>query len=153
MRVTTYTNRLCLVRQKQKKAILLANVHGFMPNLSVGSTSARGASENLVHFACKHHVTSSFSNSRGVQVHPLAPPCRRPCTETNQTASQQTRKLTHELVTNTRIIDVQIKPLKKIHKLVSKDDIQKRKDEVNIPISRLPYTTKLLLYRRHSNTD
>ena len=40
-----------------------------------------------------------------------------------------------------------------MHKLISKDDIEKRKDEVNIPISRLPYTTKFLLYRRHSNTD
>ena len=27
-----------------------------------------------VNFPCKHHMTSSFSNSRGVQVHPLAPP-------------------------------------------------------------------------------
>ena len=34
-------------------------------------------------------------------------------TETNQTASQQTRKLAHELVTNTRRIDVQINPSKR----------------------------------------
>ena len=34
-------------------------------------------------------------------------------TETNKTASQQTRKLTHELVTNTRRIDVQINPSKR----------------------------------------
>ena len=53
---------------------MFANVHGSTHNLTVGSTSAGGASENLVHFACKHHVTSPFSNSRGVQVLSLHPP-------------------------------------------------------------------------------
>ena len=41
---------------KAKKSILFANVHGFMLNLRLGSTSAVGASENLVLFACKHHM-------------------------------------------------------------------------------------------------
>ena len=53
MKVTAYTNRPCIVRQKQKKAILFANAHGFMLNLRVGSTSAGGSSENLARFACK----------------------------------------------------------------------------------------------------
>ena len=43
---------------KAKKAILFANVHGFMLNLRAYITSAGGASANLVRFACKRHTTS-----------------------------------------------------------------------------------------------
>ena len=44
---------------KAKIAILLANFHGFVPNLRMGIASAGGASEHVVHFACKHHAPMS----------------------------------------------------------------------------------------------
>ena len=62
-------------------------------------------------------------------------------TETDQTTSQQTRKLTHGLTTNVRRIDVRYSPKRKYTnwwKRKNRDEIQKGKNDVNIPISETP---------------
>ena len=63
---------------KAKKQLFLANFRDYALNLGTFSASAGGAGKKFGAFYLRTVYGVIILKFQGVQVHPLAPPCRRP---------------------------------------------------------------------------